>query len=162
MMDLSSQRLLGCSVHTFLWYLKSRAFIYIVLGAARWHVVWGKGRTVLDGIHSSNIIAGNLGSSASFCGFLPVLLLRAATNGHPYGMVDALHRPKLIFHHTSQKIMCSLLSSFFTASSSASWEYHSFQVFVSLRERGLRLQTEAEKVVSSSSCSPTRVVKDKL
>lgn len=63
-MDLSSQTQLGCSIHTFLWYLKSWPFICVVLGAARERVVWGKGKTVLDGIGNSDVIGRILGFSA--------------------------------------------------------------------------------------------------
>lgn len=79
------------------------------------------------------------------CGFLLELLLRARSDEHPYGMTDALHRPKLIFHHTSQKIMCSLLSSFFTASSSASWKYHSFKYLSLWRRKGLGIRLKWRK-----------------
>lgn len=78
--------------------------------------------------------------------FLLELLLCARTNGHPYGMMDALNRPKWKFHHTSQKIMWSLLSSFFIASSSASWKYHSFK-YLSLwrRREGLSFRLKWRK-----------------
>lgn len=49
---------------------------------------------VLDGICKSDIIAGNWVSLLQFSGFLPELLLCARTDGHPFGMTDALHRPK--------------------------------------------------------------------
>lgn len=70
-MDLSSQTQLGCSIHTFLWYLKSWPLICVVLEAAREHVVWGKGRTVLDGIGNSDGIGGILGFSALFLWLSP-------------------------------------------------------------------------------------------
>lgn len=68
---------------------------------------------VLDGICKSDIIAGNWVSLLQFSGFLPELLLCARTDGHPFGMTDALHRPKMSISSYLPKDMWSTKQLFY-------------------------------------------------